>query len=202
MDLGPPVLPDHWNASPNENSPDLEKQYHSGSVQNKETLWGRIWILLTLLSKTGTSAILSRASRNVPSKQNTRVSLDGPELDPLDDSTELTQAQPDSASMPSVDNGIRVHSSPSLPTRNSSTLAANDACSSCSISSSREGEEIVSSDLDDIISLIERAGCNPSLAPTSTQSARDSDVSEAMQRPRPSQRESTIIPPFLYPLRS
>lgn len=229
MSLEPSALSDCWFTSPSlppEDSPDLEKQCHSADVENRETLWGRIWrMLLSLVFKTETSVALSNANGNTSSTSNTRVSSDrlaldreivtqthlvepvampvAIDMDSLNDLREHTRAQP------RLGNEIRVCSPP--PTRDSSTLTTNDARSSCSIWSSQDDtepwpynlgdEEISSTDLRDMISLIESAGCSSSLAPTPTPSARDSDVSEVMQRPRPSQRESTILPLSLYPLR-
>ncbi|OKL55291.1 hypothetical protein UA08_09440 [Talaromyces atroroseus] len=96
--------------------------------QVEETFWERIWrMLLSLVFKTGTSATLARANGNILSTLNTSVSVDpvlnrdcvtGPALgeptatnvNPLND----TQAQQDSQSMTSLENGIRVHSSSSI----------------------------------------------------------------------------------------
>lgn len=226
MSFEPPVLSDRWftsEAVPPEDSVDLERQCHIRSGEIKETLWGRIWrLLLFLVFKTETSAVLSRANGNVSSTSNTRVSSDRPaldreivtetplvepvaiDMDSLDDSTELTQAQSGSQSIPSLESEIRLRSPPLPPTQDPSTLAANDARSSRSTGSSPNTMRSLSNDLrdeelDDLISLIEMASCSPPLAPSTISPARNVDVSQAMQRPRHAQRESRTIPFFPYP---
>uniref|UniRef100_A0A093VHQ3 Uncharacterized protein n=1 Tax=Talaromyces marneffei PM1 TaxID=1077442 RepID=A0A093VHQ3_TALMA len=132
MSLEPPALSDHWFASlslPHEDNADLEKPCHSGSVENRETWWGRIWrLLLSLVFKTETSAALSRANGNVLSTSNTRVSSDRPApergivtetplVEPVAIYTAgLPRARPDPQSLPTFEETIRVRPPPPPPT--------------------------------------------------------------------------------------
>ncbi|EED20952.1 hypothetical protein TSTA_081850 [Talaromyces stipitatus ATCC 10500] len=160
---------------------DLEKQC-TGPEETKLTWWKQIWKrILSLIFKTEALAALSRADSNLSSMPNTRVHSNRPTIETVRETkvvnpvaiytAGLTRAKPESQSIPTFEETIRVRSTPPTPPPTPDTL---DPCQD-GLLSDRE--------LDDLISFIQNAS---HISP------------DVILIGRLQERDSTTIPPSLY----
>ncbi|KUL81841.1 hypothetical protein ZTR_09050 [Talaromyces verruculosus] len=184
---------------------DLERQC-TGPGDTTPAWWRRIWgRILSLIFKTEASAALSRADSNLSSPPNTRVHSIQPTIETVETNlvepeatytAGLTRAKPDSESIRTVKETISVRSSQPQPPPPPDThdpyldgllddreLAASSGADT--LEDPRQDGLLNRSQLDDLISFIESAGCIPPRVSSS-------DKSTARER------DSTTIPPYMY----